>query len=126
MHKPEIFVQLQALLVVGDRRLEVAVVLIGLRHPGVQAGHRGPVGESLREYERALVDRQRLARVAGIRYGERQVNESAEVKRRVLNDAVVAGEDALLEQPDLLVISMCPTVCGREDRLDANLLLRTI
>ena len=108
VEQAELVVELEALLVVEDRGLEVAVVLIVLRHAGVQTRESVAISEMLGERDRALVRRQRLASLAHVRKDVRQINEASEVEGGILHDAALARHETLAEESIRVFVRICP------------------
>ena len=123
IEQAKLLIELEALLVVDDGRLEIAVVLVVLRHAGVQAGEGGAIAELLRESDGALVCRHRLPRLPHIGLRHREVDQTAEEEGRVLHHAVLTGGDAFAQEPVRVLIRVGARVRGGEHRLQPNSLL---
>ena len=123
VHEPEVLIDMQALLAVQNRGLEVAGIVMGLRNTRVQVRQRRAVPELLRQRDRTLVGEERLLRLTLVRLGDREIDEPAELERRVVDDAVVGGLHAFFQHADRFLVRVRAGVGRREDRLDADLLL---
>src|SRR6185503_13090028 len=95
IEEAELFVDLEALLVVDDGRFEVAIILVGLRHACVQRTDGGAVAELCRQLDRPLIGRERLLRLPEIGESDREVNQPAEVEWRIRKGPVFTSNDTL-------------------------------
>ena len=108
-------VDIETLLVVHDRGLDITAVVVGLRDTRIESGHQRKVVELSGECERLLVHDERLLRLPLVAERDCKINKPSVVERDVLDGAVLARLDALAKKTDLFFVRVRSLVCGRQN-----------